>query len=110
MNTSVVRLNDLNVRNLTITTVGAYSTALFNTPFGFNYTGYGNITVFNPDGGYGLAQDIVFFSEDCPQPGLIGRGVDCRQCPEGAYCPGGNRIWPLPGWYALFGFLTYSFQ
>lgn len=22
-------------------------------------------------------------------------------CPQGGYCPGGNRIWPLPGWYGI---------
>jgi len=31
--------------------------------------------------------------------GWYGHGLDCRPCPEGGYCPGGYRVWPLPGYW-----------
>lgn len=30
--------------------------------------------------------------------GHIGQGAACSDCPTGATCPGGNRVWPNPGW------------
>ena len=33
---------------------------------------------------------------------MYGVGLTCRPCPEGGFCPGGNRVWPLPGWCVLF--------
>jgi len=30
--------------------------------------------------------------------GQWGEGLDCKSCPDGAICPGGNRIWPQTGW------------
>lgn len=41
----------------------------------------------------------MYYTNDCPFEGWYGRGLNCRPCPEGARCPGGYRIWPLPGWY-----------
>ena len=41
----------------------------------------------------------LLYSEDCPKAGWFGRGLDCRPCPKGGYCPGGDRIWPQPGWW-----------
>jgi hypothetical protein len=29
----------------------------------------------------------------------FGVGDGCKPCPAGAMCPGGNRAWPLPGYY-----------
>jgi len=98
---STVLINGLEAYNATFADLSAPTSVVFYPPHGFNYTGYANVTVYNPDGGYGMGEDIIFFSIDCPQPGLIGRGTDCRACPYGGYCPGGNRIWPLPGWYVL---------
>ena len=53
---------------------------------------------------------VVFNVTDtstCTNPGdalsrrcAYGADDTCRVCPEGALCPGGNRIWPLPGWWA----------
>jgi alpha-tubulin suppressor-like RCC1 family protein len=42
---------------------------------------------------------IVFFTDDCPQPGSYGLGAACRPCPTGGWCPGGNRVWPLAGYW-----------
>lgn len=43
--------------------------------------------------------DAVFFTDDCPEVGTFGRGSECVECPKGAVCPGGNRMWPMPGWW-----------
>ena len=32
--------------------------------------------------------------------GYYGRGLNCSTCPQGAFCPGGDRVWSLPGYYA----------
>ena len=32
--------------------------------------------------------------------GYYGRGLNCSPCPQGAFCPGGNRLWPRSGYYA----------
>jgi hypothetical protein len=29
----------------------------------------------------------------------FGAGSECSPCPKGALCPGGRRVWPLPGYY-----------
>ena len=32
---------------------------------------------------------------NCP----VGEGASCSPCPTGAICPGGNRVWPQPGYW-----------
>ena len=51
------------------------------------------------DGAWGDFADAVLYTDDCPFPGSFGRGLDCAPCPEGAECPGGYRLWPVPGWW-----------
>jgi hypothetical protein len=29
----------------------------------------------------------------------VGSGDSCRRCPKGAFCPGGSRLWPQPGYW-----------
>ena len=78
-----------------------------------NSSGYQNLTLVNPDGGYAVFVDVFFITDDCPEPGkedsiivnfillgMYGVGLACRPCPAGATCPGGNRLWPLEGWYS----------
>eukprot|EP00698_Gefionella_okellyi_P016594 TRINITY_DN4759_c0_g1_i2.p1 TRINITY_DN4759_c0_g1~~TRINITY_DN4759_c0_g1_i2.p1 ORF type:complete len:1246 (+),score=296.69 TRINITY_DN4759_c0_g1_i2:735-4472(+) len=62
---------------------------------------YQNVSLFNPDGGWQLMVDALYYTDDCPFEGYYGRGLDCRPCPEGGYCPGGYRMWPLAGWYTF---------
>jgi hypothetical protein len=35
-----------------------------------NTTGYRNVTILSPDGGYAHFQDALFFTDDCPYEGL----------------------------------------
>jgi hypothetical protein len=95
-----ILVNGLEATNVSFwnTSADAPVRVLFFPPFNFSYEGYASLTVMNPDGGVGVERDIMYFSEDCPQVGLVGRGTSCRQCPSGAFCPGGNRIWPSAGW------------
>eukprot|EP00698_Gefionella_okellyi_P003991 TRINITY_DN1369_c0_g1_i1.p1 TRINITY_DN1369_c0_g1~~TRINITY_DN1369_c0_g1_i1.p1 ORF type:complete len:4179 (+),score=776.41 TRINITY_DN1369_c0_g1_i1:1337-12538(+) len=65
---------------------------------------YQNMTVVNPDGGWQVMVEVVFLTNDCPFEGLFGRGLDCHVCTVGGYCPGGYRIWPLPGWFSFSEF------
>eukprot|EP00698_Gefionella_okellyi_P004951 TRINITY_DN1456_c0_g1_i3.p1 TRINITY_DN1456_c0_g1~~TRINITY_DN1456_c0_g1_i3.p1 ORF type:complete len:2371 (+),score=516.66 TRINITY_DN1456_c0_g1_i3:4402-11514(+) len=65
-----------------------------------NFTSqYVNCSVYNPDGGWQLLVEAAYLSSDCPYEGLYGYGTDCQPCPDGGYCPGGYRVWPLPGWW-----------
>ena len=59
-------------------------------PFGprqsptYNYTTYVEIVVENEADS--TAAEVVnefFYTEDCPQDGLWGRGLDCTECPTG---------------------------
>jgi hypothetical protein len=66
-----------------------------------NQTGYAPITVTNlsPQGLAVTRTQLVFFTDDCPEEGQYGVGLDCTECPKGGYCPGGNRVWPLSGFW-----------
>eukprot|EP00698_Gefionella_okellyi_P010896 TRINITY_DN2859_c0_g1_i1.p1 TRINITY_DN2859_c0_g1~~TRINITY_DN2859_c0_g1_i1.p1 ORF type:complete len:2291 (+),score=488.31 TRINITY_DN2859_c0_g1_i1:743-6874(+) len=65
-----------------------------------NATGYQNLTFVNPDGGWTLFTKMVFYTDTCPNQGEYGNGLTCYPCPPGAFCPGGYRLWPLPGWWS----------
>jgi hypothetical protein len=62
---------------------------------------YETLTLANVDTGSRLAiGDLLFLTEDCPLPGTFGKNGKCKDCPaKGAECPGGNRIWPLSGYW-----------
>eukprot|EP00163_Fabomonas_tropica_P015400 TRINITY_DN281_c0_g1_i10.p1 TRINITY_DN281_c0_g1~~TRINITY_DN281_c0_g1_i10.p1 ORF type:complete len:3420 (-),score=518.30 TRINITY_DN281_c0_g1_i10:122-10381(-) len=60
-------------------------------------TGYVPFRIVNP-GGQWTSIDF-FFTDDCPSEGMYGAGDSCRPCPTHATCPGGNRIWPDPGFW-----------
>ena len=75
---------------------------------------YLNVSVTNPDGGFENMYEPIFATNDCPEQGTLcilivinfvigyyGRGLNCTTCPHGGFCPGGNRVWPLPGFYAV---------
>jgi hypothetical protein len=71
--------------------------------------GYYLLRVANPDGSMSSIANILYYTNDCPKVGTFGKGADCKPCPTGAVCPGGNRIWPKPGYWNLneeSGFVT----
>eukprot|EP00698_Gefionella_okellyi_P002166 TRINITY_DN119_c0_g1_i2.p1 TRINITY_DN119_c0_g1~~TRINITY_DN119_c0_g1_i2.p1 ORF type:complete len:1348 (-),score=270.44 TRINITY_DN119_c0_g1_i2:1737-5780(-) len=82
----------------------------FISPFSQNHTGYVDVVIRNYDGGYAVMVDAAFYTRDCPFVGYVGYGETCRPCPMGAECPGGNRIWALPGWWSPgeFSGLVYA--
>jgi hypothetical protein len=61
--------------------------------------GYAPITVVNADGGSRVLAERMFYTDDCPFPNQFGSGLDCIDCPEGATCPGGRRMFPKPGYW-----------
>ena len=64
--------------------------------------GYHTVGVVNPDGTSVHKRDLIYYSNDCPFLGKLGKSMDeasCTDCPTGAECPGGNRIWPKPGYW-----------
>eukprot|EP00163_Fabomonas_tropica_P022184 TRINITY_DN386_c0_g1_i3.p1 TRINITY_DN386_c0_g1~~TRINITY_DN386_c0_g1_i3.p1 ORF type:complete len:3197 (-),score=554.22 TRINITY_DN386_c0_g1_i3:84-9674(-) len=61
--------------------------------------GYKGLRVLNLNAGGASVAVEVFYTDDCPTEGVFGSGGDCKPCPVGAYCPGGNRIRPLPGYW-----------
>jgi len=46
---------------------------------------------------------ILYVESNCTAVGTFGSDSQggCLPCPPGAYCPGGGRAWPLPGWWSL---------
>jgi hypothetical protein len=62
--------------------------------------GYKIVTLQNLNSStYSERTGLIFYTDDCPEPGMFGRGTDCRECPVGGICPGGYRIRPLPGYW-----------
>eukprot|EP00698_Gefionella_okellyi_P021319 TRINITY_DN6883_c0_g1_i1.p1 TRINITY_DN6883_c0_g1~~TRINITY_DN6883_c0_g1_i1.p1 ORF type:complete len:2117 (-),score=358.05 TRINITY_DN6883_c0_g1_i1:2050-7605(-) len=60
---------------------------------------YTNVVLRNADGGDLLWRQGLFYTDICPAAGWYGRGLQCIPCPEGAFCPGGNRLWPTAGYW-----------
>ena len=75
-----------------------------------NVTGYMTLTMTHfpipPNASAALSpsnwtgSDWLFVSAvSCPDGWLIAGDI-CAPCPTGGYCPGGGRVWPVPGWWS----------
>eukprot|EP00698_Gefionella_okellyi_P024708 TRINITY_DN8795_c0_g1_i2.p1 TRINITY_DN8795_c0_g1~~TRINITY_DN8795_c0_g1_i2.p1 ORF type:complete len:2079 (-),score=494.13 TRINITY_DN8795_c0_g1_i2:11-6247(-) len=64
-----------------------------------NQTGYQNIYMRNPDGGWVTFSPGFFYTDDCPREGEFGRGLNCIACPAGGICPGGFRVQAVEGYW-----------
>eukprot|EP01112_Ceratiomyxa_fruticulosa_P012240 TRINITY_DN3383_c0_g1_i2.p1 TRINITY_DN3383_c0_g1~~TRINITY_DN3383_c0_g1_i2.p1 ORF type:complete len:695 (-),score=96.94 TRINITY_DN3383_c0_g1_i2:244-2328(-) len=58
----------------------------------FTRSDLGYLSCPNPSGS-------LYYATSCIRPGEYGTG-ECKPCPEGATCPGGNRVYPIPGWWS----------
>ena len=73
---------------------------------------YRMVTVINPDGRSSPTpldvklkhasidlqmQGAVYVTDQCIEPGTMLLKDRCAPCPTTATCPGGGRVWPLPG-------------
>jgi hypothetical protein len=67
--------------------------------------GYTTITIMTSAGPVVNLTSALILVEACVEIGWVGNAETCRRCPIGGYCPGGSRIWPLPG-YFTFGEFT----
>jgi hypothetical protein len=72
--------------------------------------GYAGLALQTADGPGVEVAEAVLYTADCPERGWIGRGSNCRRCPAGGYCPGGNRIWPIPGYFNFGEFTGAVYQ
>eukprot|EP00163_Fabomonas_tropica_P003486 TRINITY_DN1298_c0_g1_i2.p1 TRINITY_DN1298_c0_g1~~TRINITY_DN1298_c0_g1_i2.p1 ORF type:complete len:2301 (+),score=155.89 TRINITY_DN1298_c0_g1_i2:1379-8281(+) len=61
--------------------------------------GYVTVTFRNGGGSMFTAANLLYYTDDCPEPGSYGKGNQCRACPENAVCPGGFRVHPAPGYW-----------
>ncbi len=87
---SVLRVNASSAQELATALAGVSAPALVAAGVGVFYAP--NCSGFLSD--FALCVDPAFASL-C----AWGAGDDCRACPVGAYCPGGYRVWPQPGYY-----------
>ena len=69
--------------------------------------GYANVVVKTMRGTAASIDRMLFYTIDCPEPGWIGKGQSCKPCPTGGFCPGGNRLWPLPGYKFIPNYTYY---
>jgi hypothetical protein len=67
--------------------------------------GYATVTIKTSAGPVVNLTSALVLVESCADIGWVGSGDTCRRCPVGGYCPGGGRIWPLPGYFS-FGEFT----
>ena len=63
------------------------------------YVGYYTITVINPCG-LNATYTSLYLTDDCPEAGEYALNNSCSSCPAHATCPGGDRVWPLPGYWS----------
>jgi cysteine-rich repeat protein len=78
---------------------GTDSALVFMAPVQ-NEEGYYSVSVENVDSTTrGSGGNMLYYTNDCPEPNQFGEGLDCGPCPEGGICPGGYRIRPLPGYW-----------
>ena len=61
--------------------------------------GYYSMRVVNSGGSERTVDGFIYYSDDCPEEGFFGRGSNCKPCPKGGFCPGGDRVWALPGYW-----------
>eukprot|EP00163_Fabomonas_tropica_P005898 TRINITY_DN15545_c0_g1_i1.p1 TRINITY_DN15545_c0_g1~~TRINITY_DN15545_c0_g1_i1.p1 ORF type:complete len:2304 (+),score=581.51 TRINITY_DN15545_c0_g1_i1:550-6912(+) len=75
------------------------TTVEFVTPE-LNNTGQVDISIVMPTTvATTVVPSVLRYTDDCPIEGQFGVGKDCKDCPEGGVCPGGNVIIPQPGYW-----------
>lgn len=80
-------------------TEGSFSGSIvFLTPL-IRRTGYIDVALSQCEGVITTLPGALYITDDCPVAGSFGKGTDCKPCPEGGICPGGNRIVPKPGYW-----------
>jgi hypothetical protein len=65
----------------------------------YNASGYKNVVITNPGGGTSSRlTGELFYTDQCAEVGKHLLKGSCADCPVGASCPGGNRVWPNDGY------------
>lgn len=86
----------LNVTSPTVL-AGGVTTFTLHLP-AVNASGYVSILLTNPDTG-STEDQAVYYTSACISAGMLGVGLECRPCPTGGVCPGGDRLWPDLGYW-----------
>jgi outer membrane protein assembly factor BamB len=62
---------------------------------------YADVIVANPAAGEATtAPNVIYYTDLSCRPGTeYPVESECKPCPKGATCPGGNRVWPEPGYW-----------
>ena len=59
--------------------------------------GYHDLSVVNLGGTMTEARKVLFYTDSCRREGYF--GADCKKCPKGGICPGGDRVWADVGYW-----------
>ena len=76
---------------------GQQESFTFTTP---SITGSADVSIVftNPSGG-SYTYPGFYITSDCSTPDMYGPAGTCLPCPASATCPGGDRLWPKPGYW-----------
>eukprot|EP00163_Fabomonas_tropica_P013423 TRINITY_DN2494_c0_g1_i1.p1 TRINITY_DN2494_c0_g1~~TRINITY_DN2494_c0_g1_i1.p1 ORF type:complete len:1396 (-),score=273.64 TRINITY_DN2494_c0_g1_i1:95-4282(-) len=77
----------------------AYAIVFQAPPAQISVEGNRPLVVFNADGKNVTSELLIFYTDNCPDPGQFGRGSNCVPCPAGGICKGGTRMWPKKGYW-----------
>ena len=61
--------------------------------------GYVTLNLINPLGGIDTFNGF-YMTNNCPTVGFYGLAGSCKSCPAIATCPGGDRLWPIEGYWS----------
>lgn len=86
-------------REMTTREAKGETVVLFRSP-PQNKTGYANLRAKNSDGGW-TVQETFYYAQNCAVEGQVSTLEGCQSCPTGAECPGGDRMWPLEGYWTF---------
>ena len=59
--------------------------------------GYHSLSLVNLGGTMSTAKEVLYYTDSCTQEGFY--GPDCKKCPVGGVCPGGDRVWAGEGYW-----------
>jgi hypothetical protein len=70
-----------------------------------NTSGYQMLRLTDTIANWSLWTRVYYTASSCITQGTYApyatSNAVCLVCPNGGYCPGGERVWPLPGYWAL---------
>eukprot|EP00163_Fabomonas_tropica_P009103 TRINITY_DN18897_c0_g1_i1.p1 TRINITY_DN18897_c0_g1~~TRINITY_DN18897_c0_g1_i1.p1 ORF type:complete len:723 (-),score=135.51 TRINITY_DN18897_c0_g1_i1:287-2455(-) len=90
----------VSVQGVTLNTVAVNNTHLSVVIPSYSTKGYVPVTLTDSAGNTELITRALYYSDDCLVDNTYGVDGQCRVCPAGGWCPGGDRLWAREGYYA----------